>query len=183
MNKQTGVALMALLIVGFIGFCSFKIAEWKVFSNSYLSFVYPDNYVLYETEEDDTFDVSCELEDSDNDVSIAYISVTKLGDIEEIEDIEDIDEILRTSVEYIRTDLLNDDDTYEDMKCGSIEQVLKGSNGGFGFSFTGTASGVSIQGDCFMGVTGTSMLSFLTVADSEPHLTQLNSIVNSIEVK
>ena len=109
-SKRVSACLVAVLsIMGLIGLYAFMpystenttiktdgvtgiAANWKTYSNSYLSFKYPDTYKITDEEQsEDSYELCCEIKG--DDISMVQISVTEMGD-----DMGDLDESLKQMV-------------------------------------------------------------------------------------
>lgn len=187
----------ALFVVGILGFYAFmpypngkasgKIAglmniadSWKTYSNSYLTFKYPDTYKISDEEqEEDSYKLCCEIKG--DDLSILNISVTEMGDMSGLSD-SFRDLTLEMGVSAGLEELQNTS-YYKNLVSTDIKKVTKGYYSGMSSTFTTTIFGVSVQGEIFMAYSGERLLTVVAQAENARYMSQLNQIVEGIKVK
>ena len=197
-RKRVSTCLVAaLFVVGLIGFCAFtpnsgakatgkdaglmSIADkWKTYSNSYLTFQYPDTYKISEEGKNgDSYELTCEIKGID--ISMVQISVTDLEDADALT--ESIKDLSLTVGVTAAIEELKNNSFYKDFTNTEVKKVTKGCNTGFSSTYTASILGVPIQGECFMAFSGGRLLTLVAQAEDSKHMSELNQIVEGIRIK
>ena len=81
MRKQKNILKMAIVVVGFIGLCSFMAVTWKNYSNKYFTMKYPDTYIITDEEMmEEGCSLFCEIKGDENTISMVQIIVADFED-------------------------------------------------------------------------------------------------------
>ena len=179
-NKKTSSFLMiALALVSIIGLVSWGPAR-KTYSNRFITFTYPDTYMITDEEDGgDEYDLCCELKG--DDLSILNFSMSDAEDFLDL-DQESKDLAFKFGVMSMKEKIENTE-YYSGLKCSEIKKIRKGNYTGYGFTYTASVLSVKIQGECFMTCQGATLLATVAQAETTNYMSQLNEIISSIKIK
>ena len=185
MGKQKIILKMAAVVIGFIGLCSFMAVTWKAYSNKYISFNYPDTYMITNEEmAEDECSLLCEIKGDRNTLSMVRIDII---DFEVELDKSTKEGAILKALSVLEDDLKDDDlgyyETYQNVVCSKAKAAKKGKYSGYSRTFTATLVGTPMQGESFMAFSGNKLLVLLFQADNKTHMDQLNRIVSGIKFK
>lgn len=182
MRNQSNILKMAIVVIGFIGLCSFMPAAWKTYSNKYITFKYPNTYkILNEKKSNGKLTLNCVYQGGNN------ISVINLGVIDyegSSTDLYGADFLFFESGIVTKT-LESMRENYQScgFSCSTIKNTTKGKYSGSSFTLSSSIEGLTIQGECFSAVSKKRALVVTLMYDDASLLSQLNQIVDGMVVK
>ena len=180
MRKQKNILKMAIVVVGFIGLCSFMAVTWKNYSNKYFTMKYPDTYTITDEEMmEEGCSLFCEIKGDENTISMVQIIVADFED--------EMDNSTRKSflsnILLAQEDDLKDNEIYKNATCSKIKEAKKGKFSGYSLTFTAMVMDDPMQGEDFVAFSGNKLLCFFLQSDNATYMNQLNHIVSGIELK
>ena len=175
--KKKNLLVMAAVVIGFIGLCSFMAITWKTYTNKYITMKYPDTYKITDEEQgEDSFDFCCEIKNSD--ISMVQVSIVKIDGMNELSS-SDRDDALRAGVDAMR-EAVFENEIYKNPSCSAVTKVKKGKHSGYAFTFTATIMTVDVMGEAFMTIYGNNMMATVSQCETASQMKTLNQIVEGI---
>ena len=153
----------------------------NTYNNRYISFRYPDNYIITDEEEDEDGEISlsCEIKGEDfSDITIISGEDVSLY-------VQDEQELNETCMETLRSlkSVFMSNIMYDDVNFYAMSKKTIGNCEGFYSNYTAKVSSYPIKGYIFVGVSGYYYVIIMTQAENDRYTRQLDDILSTLDVK